>query len=43
MSNEVTKHFFESYDKKFSLLSQQRGSKKVRKKNNDDGKKISRK
>jgi hypothetical protein len=41
MSNEVTKNFFESYDRKFSLLSQQKGNKKIKKKS--DGKKIPRK
>jgi len=42
MSNEVTKNFFESYDRKFSLLSQQKGNKKIKKKDKDDGKKTSR-
>jgi hypothetical protein len=41
MSNEIPTNFFESYDKKFSLLSQQKGNKKVKKKS--DGKKIPRK
>jgi hypothetical protein len=43
MSNEIPTNFFESYDKKFSLLSQQKGNKKLKKKDKDDGKKISRK
>jgi hypothetical protein len=42
MSNEVTKNFFESFDRKFSLLSQQKGNKKTKKKDKDDGKKTSR-
>lgn len=33
MSNEIPTNFFESYDKKFSLLSQQTGKKKIKKKN----------
>ena len=41
MSNEIPTNFFESYDKKFSLLSQQKGNKKIKKKSN--GKKIPRK
>ena len=34
MSNEIPKNFFESYDNKFSLLSQQTGKKKMKKKSN---------
>ncbi len=41
MSNEIPINFFESYDRKFSLLSQQTGKKKVKKK--QDGKKKPRK
>ena len=41
MSNEIPTNFFESYDKKFSLLSQQKGNKKLKKKS--DGKKVPRK
>jgi hypothetical protein len=41
MSNDIPNNFFESFDKKFSLLSQQKGNKKLKKKS--DGKKVPRK
>jgi hypothetical protein len=41
MSNQIPTNFFESYDRKFSLLSQQKGNKKTKKKL--DGKKVPRK
>lgn len=41
MSNQIPTNFFESFDRKFSLLSQQKGNKKIKKKS--DGKKVPRK